>query len=677
MILLVRGIRLYLRFQGRLQRKGSNELAHTAEVQRVEDDNRALRFDRPVAHEVVVLIPVHNNWATTELCLRSLMMTTVETPYRLMVVNDGSTDITTEKLAAIPGIDVVQLDENVGFLRAVHAGFAAASEPYVVLLNNDTVVTDGWLDALYRTMRDDPTTGIVGAKLLYPNGILQEAGSLIFSNGAGVNYGKGDDAERAWYESPREVDYCSGACIIVRHSVWDSTGGFDLDFAPAYYEETDFAFAVRQAGYRVLYQPASRIYHYEGVTYGRDASPKKMALMSTNRARLHAKWATELSTHWEQGVSHQVGQSWRSERGRILVVDSSVPQTDKDAGSIRMFEIVRILKDLGFAVTFLSMRGNFDEPYVSELRSLEVEVINGRANYGLEIHRLAPVLRAAILSRPEDAQLTEKLVRHFAPNAKIIYDTVDLHFVREARRAEVESDPAIAKVAEEYRELEIGLVTRSEATIVVTDTERDVLRAIVPSAEIAVVPTIHSAHPRTVGFAPRRDILFVGNFNHLPNRDAVTWFVQEIFPKVRATLPDVRFRVVGSHLPDSIAQLAREGVDIVGWVHDLTPLYEEVRLVVAPLRYGAGIKGKLGESASRGVPFVCTSIATEGTTLANGSECLVASDANEFAEAVIRLYSEESLWEQMSHRAQAAIEAQCSPAVAKVTLTNLLDSLGL
>lgn len=677
MILLVRGIRLYLRLQGRFQSKGLTQLAHTPEVQRVEADSRTLRFERPVAHEVVVLIPVHNNWATTELCLRSLMMTTVDTPYRLMIVNDGSTDVTSEKLAGIPGIDVVQLDENVGFLRAVHAGFAAADEPYVVLLNNDTVVTDGWLDPLYRTMRDDPSTGVVGAKLLYPNGILQEAGSLIFSNGAGVNYGKGDDADRAWYASPREVDYCSGACIIVRHSVWDRTGGFDLDFAPAYYEETDFAFSVRKAGFRVLYQPASRIYHFEGVTYGRDESPKKKALMSNNRSRLQAKWATELGTHWEQGVSHQVGQSWRSTRGRILVVDSNVPQTDKDAGSIRMFEIVRILRDLGFAVTFLSMRGNFEEPYVSELRSLEVEVINGRANYGLEIHRLAPVLRAAILSRPDDAKLTEKLVRHFAPDAKIIYDTVDLHFVREARRAEVESDPAIAVVANEYRELEVGLVSRSEATIVVTETERDVLKAIVPTAEIAVVPTIHSAHPRTVGFSPRRDILFVGNFNHLPNRDAVTWFVNDIFPQVRATLPDVRFRVVGSHLPESIAQLAREGVDIVGWVHDLTPLYEEVRLVVAPLRYGAGIKGKLGESASRGVPFVCTSIATEGTTLTDGSECLVASNANEFAEAVVRLYSDESLWEQMSHRAQAAIEAQCSPAVAKATLTHLLDSLGL
>ena len=675
--IIVRLLRLYLRLETRRSSSRRRTLPHTPEVQRVEQDTRELHFLRPAAHEVVVLIPVHNNWATTELCLRSLMMTSVDTPYRLMVVNDGSTDETAERLAATAGIDVVQLDENVGFLRAVHAGFAAASEPYVVLLNNDTVVTDGWLDALYDTMRHDPTTGVVGAMLLYPDGVLQEAGSLIFSNGRGVNYGKGDDATRAWYASPREVDYCSGACIIVRHSAWVATGGFDLDFAPAYYEETDFAFSVRKAGYRVLYQPAARIYHFEGVTYGRDESPKKKALMDTNRARLQTKWATELAAQWEQGVSHQVGQSWRSARGRILVVDSSVPQTDKDAGSIRMFEIVRILRDLGFAVTFMSMRGTFEEPYVSQLRQLEVEVINGRANYGLEIHRLAPVLRAAILSRPDDAKVTENLVRHFAPEAAVIYDTVDLHFVREARRATVENDPSIEAIAEEYRELEVGLVRRSDATIVVTDTERDILHDIVPEATIAVVPTIHSAHQRTVGFGPRRDILFVGNFNHLPNRDAVTWFVEEVLPLVREQLTEVSFRVVGSHLPDSIAELARPGVEIIGWVHDLTPLYDEVRLVVAPLRYGAGIKGKLGESASRGVPFVCTAIATEGTTLTNERDCLIASEPREFADAVIRLYSDETVWERLSTNAQAAIEAQCSPAVAHATLSTLLTSLNL
>ncbi len=646
-------------------------------VTRVERDTRTIGFSDPGPVEVVIIIPVYNNWSMTATCLRSLMMTSVATPYRIVVVDDGSTDETPERLAEIGGITNLRLTENVGFLRAVHAGFDAVSEPWVILLNNDTVVTDGWVDALVDLARADETVGVVGAKLLFPDGGLQEAGSLIFATGSGVNYGKGDQAERGWYNFPREVDYCSGAGILIRHSVWRSTGGFDLAFAPAYYEETDFAFAVRRAGYRVMYQPKAEIYHFEGATYGTDESPKKRALMSINRERLITKWSTELSTHLQPAIGHRVGQAWRTPRGRILVVDSSVPQTDKDSGSIRMFELVRILRQMGFAVTFLSMRGVFGEPYVGALRDLEVEVLDGRANYAPEIARLGPVLQLAILSRPEDASKTEPLVRHFAPQAKIIYDTVDLHYVREARRAEIENDPAIAAIAEQYRVMELGLVTRCDATLVVTDTELGILGDVVPDADVRVVSNVHSPLPRVHGFRDRRDIMFVGNFNHLPNRDAVVWFVEEVFPRVQAAIPAVQFNVVGSHLPDEIAALARPGVNIVGWVQDLGPLYDAIRLVVAPLRYGAGIKGKLGESASHGVPFVCTTIAIEGTLMTSGRDCLAADEPEAFAEAVIALYGDEATWESISANVQRAIDAQCAPEVARAALEALFSSFGL
>ena len=674
---MIRTLRLYVRWTNRASGAGIKVGKPTAEVVRIQSDTRAITFTPSADADVVIIIPVYNNWSMTATCLRSLMMTSNETSYRVVVVDDGSTDETPARLAEISGITNLCLAENGGFLRAVHAGFATVTEPWVVLLNNDTVVTDGWLDALAEMARADDTVGVVGAKLLFPDGVLQEAGSLIFKTGSGVNYGKGDKADRFWYEFPREVDYCSGAGILIRHSVWQSTGGFDLDFAPAYYEETDFAFAVRRAGYRVMFQPKSRIYHFEGATYGTDESPKKRALMDTNRQRLMTKWATELEDHYEPALRHQVGQAWRSARGRILVVDSNVPQTDKDSGSIRMFEIVRILRQMGYAVSFLVMRGECEEPYTSALRDLEVEVLDGRANYGPEIARLGPVLKLAILSRPEDASKTEKLVRTFAPQAKIIYDTVDLHYVREARRAEIENDPAIAAIAESFRETELGLIERCDATLVVTDTELAVLAEAAPGADVRVVSNVHASLPRLHGFSGRRDIMFVGNFNHLPNRDAVVWFVEEVFPRVQAALPGVEFNVVGSHLPDQIAALARPGVNIVGWVQDLVPLYDSIRLVVAPLRYGAGIKGKLGESASHGVPFVCTTIAIEGTFMESGRDCLAADEADAFADAVITLYGDEATWDTMSKNVQHAIDAQCAPEVAQAALEALFRDLGV
>jgi O-antigen biosynthesis protein len=675
--ILVRSLRLYVRWLNRRNAGPHHVGPFVDEVAHVERDTRIIAFVPPSDTDVVVIVPVYNNWSLTATCLRSLMMTSNETSYRVVVVDDGSTDETPERLADISGITNLCLEENVGFLRAVHAGFASVTEPLVVLLNNDTVVTDGWLDALVEMARFDDTVGVVGAKLLFPDGVLQEAGSLIFKTGSGVNYGKGDRADRSWYEFPREVDYCSGAGILIRHSVWQSTGGFDLDFAPAYYEETDFAFAVRRAGYRVMYQPKSRIYHFEGATYGTDESPKKRSLMDANRQRLMTKWAVELEDHLEPALRHQVGQAWRSARGRILVVDSLVPQTDKDSGSIRMFEIVRILRQMGYAVSFLVMHGELEEPYTSALRDLEVEVLDGRSHYIPEIARLGPVLKLAILSRPEVASKTEKLVRSFAPQAKVIYDTVDLHYVREARRAEIENDSAIATIAEWFRETELGLIDRCDATLVVTDTELGVLAEAAPGADVRIVSNVHSSLPRVHGFQERRDIMFVGNFNHLPNRDAVVWFVEEVFPRVQAALPGIAFNVVGSHLPDQIAALARPGVNIVGWVHDLSPLYDSIRLVVAPLRYGAGIKGKLGESASHGVPFVCTTIAIEGTFMESGRDCLAADEADEFADALISLYGDETTWETMSKNVQRAIGAQCAPEVARAALETLFRDLTL
>ena len=658
----------------RLRRPRRRNVEH---VRHIQSDTRQLEFVADVEARVAVVIPVYNSWNVTEDCLRSLMMTTNRTPFRVVVVNDGSSDETSERLAHIPGITVVGDGANHGFLRAVHAGVAATSEELVVLLNNDTIVTDGWIDALVETADADASVGIVGSMLLYPDGILQEAGSLIFSDGRGINFGKGDIPGRAWYLFPREVDYCSGASLLIRRSAWEATGGFDLSFAPAYYEETDLAFAVRRAGFRVLYQPRSMVFHLEGESYGRDENPERMALLERNKARLLEKWGDEIATHAPPAIKNRAGAAWRSERGRLLLVDTNVPETDKDSGSIRMFEIVRVLRQLGYAVTFMSLKQPPTEPYASQMRALEVEVLDGRVNYAEEVARLAPFLKVAIFSRPIVGEVMEPVVRRLAPQAKVIYDTVDLHYIREARRAELENDPAVQAEADRFEAIELGLVRRCDATLVVTGVEQRILEDAVPTAVIREVSNVHSPIPRHGSFATRRDILFVGNFNHLPNRDAVWWFVNDIFPKVHTALPDVTFKIVGSHMPDDIAAITSPGVEAIGWVHDLAPLYQSVRIVVAPLRYGAGIKGKLGESAAHGVPFVCTSIATEGTFMEHERDCLNADSAEEFAQAVIRLYSDNELWESLSVNVQSAIERQCSPDVAAERFRELFSLLNV
>jgi len=217
----------------------------------------------------------------------------------------------------------------------------------------------------------------------------------------------------------------------------------------------------------------------------------------------------------------------------------------------------------------------------------------------------------------------------------------------------------------------------ADATIVVTPAEQELLATDAPGVDVRVVSNIHSPLPAGPGFADRSGLLFVGNFNHLPNRDAITWFAEDILPLVRAALPEASLSVVGSNMPPAILELARPGLDIVGWVHDLAPIYDQTRVVVAPLRFGAGIKGKLGEAAMHGVPFVCTEIASEGTYLEDGTNCLIGNDAATFAAKIVELYNDAARWQRLADEGRAAISKQCAPEVAAMAISELLRDLGI
>ncbi len=674
---LIRVLVFVLRLQVRSRRlfsQGTN--SQSEELTALLSDPGPITFVAPEHPVVTVVIPVYNNWHHTENCLRSLSRQHFGVPIQVLVVDDGSNDETPRRLKEIPGLTVVTQAQNAGYLYAIRAGVAAAQGEFVLLLNNDVVVCDNWLEPLLARM-ENPQIGAVGSMLLFPNGSLQEAGSLLFSNATGANFGKRDDPRRPWYQTPHQVDYCSGASLLVRKTAWEQVGGFDVAFAPAYYEESDFCLALRANGYAVWFEPTSRVFHVEGASYGTELSPERAALLETNRQRLLKKWEAELATHWPARYENQVGASWASPLGRVLIVDQRIPQPDQDSGSIRMMGVIDILVQMGFGVTVLALRQAPNEPYLSNLRQKGVEVLDGRINFTYEIARLAPYVKFVLLSRPDEAALTYGLVREFAPLVPVIYDTVDLHFVREFRRAEIENSEEVARIASTYRELELGLVGKCDATFVVTPSEKTLIEDLVPNKPVAVVSNVHGDLPPGPGFESRKNLLFVGNYDHLPNVDAVEWFVKEILPVVRRTLPEVSISVVGSNLPERVAVLAGEGVEIVGWAKDLRPYYDQTRIVVAPLRFGAGIKGKMGEAAVHGVPVVATPVAIEGTYFVPGQDLLCTDDAEEFARNVISLYQDQALWEKFSDNARSAVLRQCAPEVVAKEIANTLHGLGV
>ena len=266
-------------------------------------------------------------------------------------------------------------------------------------------------------------------------------------------------------------------------------------------------------------------------------------------------------------------------------------------------------------------------------------------------------------------------MKRYCTGAKTIYDTVDLQFLRESRQASIENNEKLRKQAEETKATELHLAKSSDITFVVSPTEKEILLKEDASLNVAIVSNIHSAIKAPRPFSGRKDILFVGGFAHIPNVDAALYFVREIFPLIKQKMPDVHFYIVGSDPPKQVLSLRSNAVVVTGYVKDVAPYFENCRVFVAPLRYGAGVKGKINQSMSYGLPVVTTSIGAEGMALADGVNALIADEAEEFAAKVARLYEDEKLWNNVSQSSIRNIEQYYSYDVARTALREILAKL--
>ena len=623
--------------------------------------------------KVSIVIPVFNQVDFTLACLSAVQQYSGSIPYEVIVVDDASTDATSEVIGAIPGLVYLRAEANAGFIASCNRGAAAARGSYLVFLNNDTTVTAGWLDALSDTFTFEPTAGLVGSKLVYPDGRLQEAGGIIWRDGSGWNRGKFQNAAKPEYNFLREVDYCSAASVMIPKSLFDQLGGFDRKYAPAYYEDTDLAFKVAQAGRKVLYQPLSVVIHYEGVTGGTDLSAGTKKYQDVNRGTFLSTWAAVLAGKPDNG-DVATYEALPPGKKRILVIDHHLPMPDRDSGSLRMFQILTILQGLGHRVTFLPDNLADIPPYADDLRKRGIEVMHHphakKIPEYLESH--GPQFDAVILSRCDFARKHIDDVRRFAPQSRIIFDTVDLHFLREDRAADLTQDAELKKSAIAKRELEYGLVDKSDQTWVVSPIEQAILRAAHPEKSIEVVSNIVDAPGSVTPFPLRSDILFIGSFQHPPNTDAVLFFAREIFPQVRAALPGIKFYIIGDKAPPDVVALADEDIVVTGYQADVSSYFNRIRLSIAPLRYGAGVKGKVNQSMGLGVPVVATSVAVEGMDLQSRVHALIADDPAEFAAAIVEVYQSEDLWRTISAQGLEKIRESYSIDAARTQLRSLL-----
>ena len=603
----------------------------------VEAGAAPLAFAETDAPRVTIVIPVYGHPLLTFTCLKSIQAHSPAGQFEVIVVDDASPEPVAEQLREVTGVRFVRNEVNLGFIGTCNRGAGLARGEILVFLNNDTII--------------------------YPDGRLQEAGGIVWRDGSAWNWGRNDDPDKPEYNYLREADYCSGACLAVPRALFRAVGGFDAAYAPAYYEDVDLAFAVRAAGRKVFYQPFATVVHFEGQTSGTDEASGVKRHQVVNKATFAGKWGNVLALHGSNGVHPELEHD-RTAHLRVLVVDACMLTPDHDAGSLRMQAILEILTSLRCKVTFVADNLEYRQPYVAQLQQRGIEVLFHpyAGSIAALLAQRSSEFDIVVMSRHYVAVKHLDAVRSFAPRALVVFDTVDLHFLRTERQAELEGSALSRAAARAKRDEELALIRKADVTLVVSPFEQALLAELVPDARVMVLSTIHELLPGGKPFAEREGLVFIGGFQHPPNTDAVLWYARQILPLVREALPGVKTYIVGSKVPGNVRALAAEDFIVTGYVPDITSYFTGCRASIAPLRYGAGVKGKINLAMSYGLPVIATTPSIEGMHLSPAA----------FAAAIVRVYQDEALWQKLAAGGRDNIRKHFSREVARTTITRLI-----
>lgn len=627
--------------------------------------------------QISIVIPVHNNFELTYHCIASLILNASNIQFEVIIVDDQSTDKTVDIDNYIKNLNVVRNKNNLRFLLSAEAGANTAKGDYILFLNNDTEVSNNWLDALIYTFETFADVGMVGSKLIYPTGKLQEAGGIVWGNGHPWNVGNRKNASDPIYNYTRQADYLSGAAMMLKRSVWKEIGGFSKDFIPAYYEDTDLAFKVREAGYKTLYCPASTVVHFEGMSNGTELNAGVKRFQSINAPRFRRKWRHRFKHNEVEGKNLE-SELDRDADFRVLVVDHSTPKPDFDAGGYAVTQEIMLMQELGCKVTFAPNNLAHMGSYTQSLQDRGVECIYAPfcTSVGEHLRDKGQIYDLVYIIRYDVAEQIIPYVREYS-NAKIVLNNCDLHFLRELRAALVSKDQSLDG-ALQTRDRELSVMRMVDAVLSYNDVEHSVIASHNLSEEnIFKCPWVLHSKRSTVPFEKRQGIAFLGGFNHTPNIEALEYLVSEVMPDLIKSAPHIKLYVYGSNMPDDIEELASDHVIIKGYVKSLSSVFDQCRVFVAPLLSGAGIKGKVLESIAFGVPSVLSPVAAESTGLTHGSSTYIARTNEDWVKHITSLYEDETLWKSISDSTQSVIENDYDFENGISKMTDLFEYLEL
>ncbi|MCY4356429.1 MAG: glycosyltransferase [Gammaproteobacteria bacterium] len=627
--------------------------------------------------EISILLVFFNQAHLSYLCLESLLEHG-DVPFEIIIVDNASTDQTNELLQRLDQVTVQHNDSNLGFVHAVNQGAQLAKSPCLLLLNNDALLEPATLSSALQTLQSAPDIVTVGAKIKLLDGSLQEAGSIIWNDGSCAGYGRGEDPQNYAFMMQREVDYCSGAFLLIDAKIFREMGGFDLDFAPAYYEESDFCIRLHEKGYRVIYEPKAQITHYEFASSGGKSQASK--LQRGHRVILCQKHASYLQAKLTREPDNLLLARTANQHRNFLVIDDRVPYPSLGAGYPRCLELLNALASTGVGLTFYPLQfphDDWEQVYTVLNPTIEVVIGEGQAGLATFLQKRQGFYQKIMVSRLHNIDVMYKMLEDqpdLLGKAELIYDAEAVTATREIMRRRLWGEQVSKEEEDKEIAKEIELASKATQVTAVSQSEAQLFQQF-GIGQTTVLGHRLNARATEKPFAERSGLLFVGALRDegSPNVDSLLWFLINCFPQIESKCPQIKLVVVGDLTAPSLVTVNKSNVEFTGRLASLDELYNECRVFIAPTRFAAGIPHKVHEAASRGIPSVTTPLLAKQLGWKHEQELLCADGAALFAAQCLRLNSDESLWNQIRQGGLTAVERDCSPTVFRVRLMQLFD----
>lgn len=621
----------------------------------------SLNFKAQNNTKVSIIIPTYEDFFYTALCLKSLSSMKTNITFEIILVDDSRVNHKINEFNHIKNITIISNPTNLGYIESCNIGAKKAVGDYIYLLNNDTYVTDFAIDNLIEAFNIFPNVGAVGSKLFYEDLTLQECGGLISTDGKAYRIGTMLNGNLSKFNFTQIVDYCSAASLLLKKNDYHSVGGLSSLYKPAYYEDVDLSFKLKQKKLITLVTPKSSVIHLESKSLGHSGTNVKNKQLKNNRIIFLNKWKKKLS---ERVIKKDLG--YGKTKNSIIIFEENIITPLNDAGSLSIFNFAKIFQSLGFHIVFIFKHHNLNQMQdIDLLEKHGFQVLNFNFNLDSKSKNIFEktlsdnfiVPKIFYLARPEGFYyfynfLSLFFTDHLHKNIKVIYDTLDLHFLRLTRESQVKAnkenllDTTIEHI-NIVKRLELHNIKIADLSLIRSNKEISLLvKEMIPKNKLFNLSLVYQSPKIFSSYKDTEGIFFVANFLHLPNVDALYYLLNDIYPYFSNKLKKVNLYIVGKNGRNlSKVKKINKNIIFIDFIEDINKFICNRRINIAPLRYGAGVKGKIAQALINGIPTISNEIGFEGMTIKNRN-AYIASNSQDFARKIEKLYFNKNKWYQ-------------------------------